>query len=188
VGGLLPKVNTVGRADRQPKEGMTARYAVVVTPAQLTEAVRAAVEGGKVFLAIDGGYEFLGRIGALDIRTEAGSERLTGDLMFDAGEPAGVVIGFENHGGRTYLGESAAPLGRVLYGHGNNGEDGTEGCRYKNVFCSYAHGPLLAKNPKLADEILGAALLLKYPGVTLGELDDGLENAAHAYMAARLSK
>ena len=150
--------------------------------------IRAAVEDGKTFLAIDGGYEFLGRIGALDIQTVDAGERLTGDVMFDAGEDCGVVIGFENHGGRTALGPNAAPLGKVLYGHGNNGADGTEGCRYQNVFGTYAHGPVLPKNPKLADHILSTALLLKYPGVTLTALDDALENAAHGYMAARLGR
>lgn len=75
---------------------------------------------------------------------------------------AASSIGFENHGGRTRLGASLTPLGTVLRGHGNNGEDGTEGVRYKNVYGTYSHGPLLPKNPALCDEILRGALRRKY--------------------------
>ncbi|MCL2343648.1 MAG: glutamine amidotransferase [Firmicutes bacterium] len=160
--------------------------AVGGAPASAGAELRAAIEDGKTFLAIDGAYEFLGRVGALNIHTVDGGERLTGDLMFDAGEELGVMIGFENHSGRTALGPGVAPLGKVLYGHGNNGADGAEGCRYQNVFGTYAHGPILPKNPKLADYMLTAALFMKYPGVSLAPLDDTLENAAHDYMAARL--
>jgi len=155
----------------------------------LRAEIRAAIEDGKVFLAVDGGYELLGFIGALDIRTEDGAPRMTGDILFDTGEAcAGLLVGFENHSGKTTLGPGVAPLGKALAGHGNNGEDGTEGCRYKNVFGTYAHGPLLPKNPKLADYILSTALSLKYPGVTLAGLDDELENTAHSYMVSRLGK
>lgn len=163
--------------------------------------IRAAVADGKVFLAVCGGYQMLGQyyltreggqmdfIGAVDLYTVGAETRMIGDMMFDTGQAVGgVVVGFENHSGRTYLGQGVSPLGLVLSGHGNNGEDGTEGCRSQNVFGTYAHGPVLPKNPKFADHILSAALSLRYPGVTLAELDDSLENAAHAYMAARLAK
>ena len=79
-------------------------------------------------------------------------------------------------------------MGKVLSGNGNNGKDGTEGARYKNVFASYSHGSLLPKNPRLADQILKTALLRKYPDIVLEELDDQFENAAHDYMEHRLKK
>ena len=79
-------------------------------------------------------------------------------------------------------------MGKVLSGHGNNGKDGTEGARYKNVFASYSHGSLLPKNPALADHILKTALLHKYPDIVLEELDDRFENEAHDYMEHRLKK
>jgi len=163
--------------------------------------IRAAVLDGKVFFAVCGGYQMLGQyykthdgsqmdfLGALDIHTVGARERMIGDYMFDTGEGCcGVVVGFENHSGKTYLGNTASPLGRVLRGFGNNGEDGTEGCRYLNTFGTYAHGPMLPKNPRLADAILGVALSAKYPGVTLEELDDEVENSAHEYMVSRLRK
>jgi CobQ-like glutamine amidotransferase family enzyme len=86
-----------------------------------------------------------------------------------------VIAGFENHGGRTYLGEGASPLGRVLNGFGNNGGDGMEGVHERNVIGTYLHGPLLPKNVWLADRLIELAL-----GVELEPLDDELEEAAHA--------
>ena len=165
------------------------------------EAIRSAVEAGKVFLAVCGGYQLLGKslravdgteyacIGALDMRTEAQAERLTGNCMFRCTAECGesTVIGFENHSGRTYLGEGLSPLGTVLAGLGNNGTDGTEGCRYKNVFGSYSHGPLLPKNPALADLLLLTALRLRYPDTELAPLDDEIAHKAHAVMEKRLS-
>ena len=115
---------------------------------------------------------------------------MVGDFCFrlddiDGGE---TVVGFENHSGKTYLGDSVRPLGTVLSGNGNNGEDGTEGARYKNVFASYSHGPLLPKNPKLCDLILKTALERKYADVSLSALDDEFENRAFDYMKNRLLK
>ena len=97
-----------------------------------------------------------------------------------------IVVGFENHSGKTYLGDKVRPMGRVLSGHGNNGKDKTEGARYKNVFATYSHGPLLPKNPKLADLILKTALMRKYPGIHLSALNDSFEEQAHNYMQERL--
>ena len=90
-----------------------------------------------------------------------------------------IITGFENHSGRTYLGEGVRPLGRVLKGYGNNGEDGTEGVRYKNFFGTYSHGPVLPKNPYFADNLILSALSRKYGVVDLQELDDSLEIRAH---------
>lgn len=166
--------------------------------AQLT----AAVEAGVTVLAVCEGYELMGKYcvtpeggkiecaGAVNFYTVLGRERLTGDCLFQCGEESGIgrVVSFENHGGRVYLGDGVAPLGRVIKGYGNNGEDGTEGARYKNFFGSYGHGPLLPKNPALADFILQTALERKYPGYVLEPLDDTLENNAHNFMLARLEK
>ncbi len=92
-----------------------------------------------------------------------------------------TLVGFENHGGRTYLGPAARPLGRVLRGFGNNGQDGTEGATYKNVFATYLHGPLLPKNPHLADHLIALALARRYGPIPLAPLDDALEARAHIH-------
>ena len=163
--------------------------------------IRTAVEEEKTFLAICGGYQMLGEyyktwdgvqldfIGAIGVHTIGAKERMIGNYMFRTTPESGdtVVVGFENHSGKTYLGSGVRPLGRVLEGSGNNGEDGTEGARYKNVFASYSHGCLLPKNPKLADRILQTALERKYGAVTLSPLPDELETAAHTYMENRLT-
>lgn len=166
-----------------------------------SEAIAHAVDEEKVFLAICGGYQMLGNyyktwdgkecefIGALDLYTVGAKERMIGNYMYQCGETDGgiVVVGFENHSGKTYLGDKVRPMGKVLSGHGNNGEDGTEGARYKNVFATYSHGSLLPKNPKLADYILKTALKRKYPDISLEALDDTFENNAHDYMEKRLA-
>jgi lipid II isoglutaminyl synthase (glutamine-hydrolysing) len=102
--------------------------------------------------------------------------RLIGNCAIEADLGTGprTIAGFENHGGRTYLGEGEQPLGRVLKGHGNNGRDGTEGVRRGNVIGTYLHGPLLPKNVWLADRLIELAL-----DIELGPLDDRLEEAAH---------
>lgn len=155
--------------------------------------IRAAVEDGKPFLAICGGYQLLGQYyetwdgrrcdftGALDFYTLGAKDRMVGNFAFTCDEADGgtTVVGFENHSGRTWLGEGVRPLGRVLRGFGNNGCDQSEGARYKNVFCSYSHGPLLPKNPALADRILETALARKYGEAKLEPLDDAFECRAH---------
>jgi CobQ-like glutamine amidotransferase family enzyme len=96
-------------------------------------------------------------------------------------------VGFENHSGRTYLGAGVQPLGRVLVGHGNNGEDGTEGAVYRNAIGCYMHGSLLPKNPQLADYLIGQALRRRYgEDAALAPLDDTLELAAQRVMVERL--
>ena len=96
------------------------------------------------------------------------------------------MVAFENHSGRTYLGDGVEAMGKIEVGKGNNGEDGTEGLRYKNVFGSYGHGPLLPKNPALCDHILKTALERKYGPVELDILDDSLETQAHDFICNRL--
>ena len=150
-------------------------------------------------LAIDGGYELLGKtyetadgqklegLGILDVETKCGQKRLVGNCAFNCEELNTIVVGFENHAGHVTLGEGVKPLGKILSGGGNNGTDGTEGARYRNVFASYAHGSLLPKNPVLCDHILKLALERKYGEVELALLDDAIETAAHDYMVQRLT-
>ncbi|MCL6592895.1 MAG: glutamine amidotransferase [Alicyclobacillus sp.] len=155
---------------------------------------RAAVAAGLPLLAICGGYQLLGEyyelpsgervhgLELLDLTTVAATPRLIGNIAV-ASDECGTIVGFENHGGRTY--HRHAPLGRVLRGHGNNASDGTEGVRWLNVFGTYIHGPLLPKNPQLADLVLRTAL--QYAGLPdeLAPLDDELELAAHAAFLER---
>jgi hypothetical protein len=161
--------------------------------------IKAAIEDEKVFLAICGGYQILGNyyktwdgqqcdfIGALDLYTVGHKDRMIGNYMYTCEDLGGeTVVGFENHSGKTFLGDSVKPIGKVLSGFGNNGEDGFEGARYKNVYATYSHGCLLPKNPKVADLLLSWALSRKYPGYELPPLEDTLETAAHNYMEARL--
>lgn len=164
--------------------------------------IRTAVEEEKTFLAICGGYQMLGEyyktwdgvqldfIGAIGVHTIGAKERMIGNYMFRTTPESGdtIVVGFENHSGKTYLSEQVAPLGMMLSGNGNNGEDKTEGARYKNVFGTYSHGSLLPKNPVLCDFILQTALNHRYDGAEpLAPLDDTLELNAHRYMQERLS-
>lgn len=161
--------------------------------------IKKAIEDEKVFLAICGGYQILGNyyktwdgqqcdfIGALDLYTVGHKDRMIGNYMYTCEDLDGqTVVGFENHSGKTFLGDSVKPIGKVLSGYGNNGEDGFEGARYKNVYATYSHGCLLPKNPKVADLLLSWALSRKYPGYELPPLEDALETAAHDYMEARL--
>jgi lipid II isoglutaminyl synthase (glutamine-hydrolysing) len=154
------------------------------------DALHAAAARGAVIFAVCGGYQLLGDhydladerlpgIGLVSARTvrEPGP-RLIGNAAIEV-ELAGrrqVLAGFENHGGRTYLGEGQRPLGRVLRGHGNNGRDGAEGARAGSVIGTYLHGPLLPKNAWFADWLVATALRLE----GLASLDDELERAAHA--------
>jgi lipid II isoglutaminyl synthase (glutamine-hydrolysing) len=156
------------------------------------EALHEVAERDGVILAVCGGYQLLGRsyqladqalpgIGLLDVHTlrEPGA-RLIGNVAIEVELRPGqrrVLAGFENHGGRTYLGAATEPLGRVLRGHGNNGKDGSEGARERNVIGTYLHGPLLPKNAWFADWLIETALGLAQP---LAPLDDALEEAAHA--------
>jgi len=160
--------------------------------------LRKAIENGLVVLAICGGYQMLGRdyqmangkilqfLGIIDIWTIAGEKRLIGNVVVEINGK--TLVGFENHSGKTYLGEGVTPLGKVLFGNGNNGDDGEEGVRYRNVFGTYLHGPLLPKNPRLADLLLELALKRRGSDDPLTELDDSLEELAHQAMVKRLMK
>ncbi|MGH2965522.1 MAG: type 1 glutamine amidotransferase [Solirubrobacterales bacterium] len=157
-------------------------------------ALAAAVDDGAVVLAVCGGYQLLGHsyqlgderiagLGLADFETvrEAGP-RLIGNVEIEVdleGAPQRLA-GFENHGGRTYLGAGAQPLGRVIRGFGNNGKDGHEGVRRANMIGTYLHGPLLPKNAWLADRLIALALARRLGSAPqLEPLDDELELAAH---------
>lgn len=151
----------------------------------------AAVQEGAALLAVCGGYQLLGShyddtsgrrqpgIDLFDLHTSAGTDRLIGNIAIEADLPAigarpgmrVVLAGFENHAGRTSLGELARPLGRVLHGHGNDGRSGFEGCRRQHAIGTYLHGPLLPRNPALADWLLAAALAHGY-GIEAASLID----------------
>jgi CobQ-like glutamine amidotransferase family enzyme len=153
-----------------------------------------AVDDGAVVLAVCGGYQLLGHsyqlgderiaglgLADLETRREPGP-RLIGnvEIEVDLGGGPRRLAGFENHGGRTYLGNDAKPLGRVIRGFGNNGEDALEGVRRANLIGTYLHGPLLPKNAWLADRVIQLALARREGSEPeLDPLDDALEDAAH---------
>jgi lipid II isoglutaminyl synthase (glutamine-hydrolysing) len=157
------------------------------------EPLRAATDAGAAFLAVCGGYQLLGRsyrdvsgaqlpgAGILPLHTVAGEKRMIGDVLLDCAWAGETLAGFENHAGRTILDPGAEPLGRVIAGFGNDGASGYEGCRAGRIYGTYLHGPLLPRNPWLADRLLSDAL----GGVELEPLSDELERAAHAVSAAR---
>ena len=160
--------------------------------------LEAYVRDGGVLLAVCGGYQLLGHsyamgeetlegLGLVDLSTSRGTPRLIGNILIES-ELVGRVVGYENHGGRTHLGSGVEPLGRVLFGHGNDGESGAEGCVSGNVLGTYIHGPLLPKNPAVADWVLARALERRYGSAELEPLDDAEELAANAVMAERLLK
>jgi lipid II isoglutaminyl synthase (glutamine-hydrolysing) len=156
------------------------------------EALHEAASRGSIVLGVCGGYQLLGEsytlgeeqlrgVGLLDVRTvrEPG-ERLIGNVAievdFDGAKR--VLAGFENHGGRTYLGPEAKPLGRVLKGHGNDGRSGFEGARFGNTIGTYLHGPLLPKNSWFADWLIATALGIESDA--LAAVDDAFERATHS--------
>jgi CobQ-like glutamine amidotransferase family enzyme len=169
--------------------------------AALGEPLRAAVDAGAALLAVCGGYQLLGHfyrdqsgdelagVGLFPLHTVAGERRMIGDVLLECELEPGerrTLAGFENHAGRTFLDEGAEPLGRVLAGFGNDGESGYEGCRAGRVVGTYLHGPLLPRNPWLADWLLAQAIAHRTGERPIFEtLSDDLEAAAHEVSAAR---
>jgi lipid II isoglutaminyl synthase (glutamine-hydrolysing) len=165
------------------------------------ERIKAAVAGGAALLAVCGGYQLLGRfyrdrsgdelpgVGLFPHHTVAGERRMIGDVLLecrlDSGSPR-TLAGFENHAGRTYLDADAEPLGRVVAGFGNDGESGYEGCRVGRAIGTYLHGPLLPRNPWLADWVLAQAIARRTGDPpTLDVLPDSLEAEAHRVSSTR---
>ena len=152
------------------------------------------IENNKVFIAICGGYQLLGKyymsaenqrlegLDILNIYTDKGDHRAINNLILKDGDH--YYVGFENHSGKTYIND-LKPLGHVEYGFGNNGEDHYEGCRYKNTIGTYLHGPLFSKNPELCDDLLQTALSLKYGEIKLEPLDDEFPQKAKQVLIDR---
>jgi CobQ-like glutamine amidotransferase family enzyme len=180
------------------------REQTVVSPdfiGQKGAAVCRAVEDGAALLSVCGGYQLLGQsyttvdgqelpgAGLFDVRSVPGPKRHIGNVLVetDLDGQRRTLVGFENHSGRTYLGSGVKPLGHMLVGAGNNGEDHTEGAVYKGAIGCYMHGSLLPKNPWLADRLLSIALSHRTGApVQLQPLDDRLEDQAHAAVAAHI--
>lgn len=153
-------------------------------------ALKQAVDGGAVILTVCGGYQLLGHyyrphegpelrgISLLDAFTVAGNRRMIGNVLVKRPDGS-TLVGFENHSGKTYLGPGLKPLGKVLVGNGNNGEDGWEGAESGTVYGTYLHGSLLPKNPQFADRLITQALNRRYGSIMLDPLDDSLELDAH---------
>ena len=170
--------------------------------AEKGQAIAEAVSGGAALLAVCGGYQLLGRsyvgqdgsrmpgAGLFPLETVAGETRMIGDVLLECDLDArgtSMLAGFENHAGRTLLDDGAVPLGRVVHGFGNDGLSGFEGCRVARAIGTYLHGPLLPRNPWLADWLLEQALGHASGGTppSLDPLPDGLEREAFRVSAAR---
>jgi CobQ-like glutamine amidotransferase family enzyme len=201
-------VTAIGLGDAVPEAdlfyvggGQDREQALVATDlVEKGPTLHEAVGAGAAFLAVCGGYQLLGRfyrdragaelpgIGLLPLHTMAGERRMIGDVLLDCAwaGPGRTLAGFENHAGRTYLDDGAEPLGRVIAGFGNDGESGREGCRAGRVYGTYLHGPLLPRNPWLADRLLEDALAhATGEELALDPLPDELEAEAHAVSARR---
>ncbi len=157
------------------------------------------VEDNGTVIAVCGGYQLLGHyydtsegrmegLSLVDAYTEQGSPRLISNIILENELFSRPIVGFENHGGRTYINkDSCKPFGRVVFGHGNNGTDQEEGVMYKNVVGTYLHGPLLPKNPQVADYLIASALTRKYGRADLAPLDDAWENEANEDIVRRFA-
>ncbi len=172
-----------------------------------SDIIKKYIDSGSVLLSVCGGYQLLQNyfqtkegqkipgIGLFDAHTVGSDNRMIQNLLIEIDPnlnseiensyptdnlPSNFLIGFENHSGKTYLGKNLKPLGSVIVGSGNNGEDQTEGAIYKNAFGCYLHGSLLPKNPHFADYLIAKALEKNYGPVQLEQLDDEIEWQAHA--------
>lgn len=165
---------------------------------EIKEAFKEYVENNGVVLAVCGGFQLLGKYyktkdkliegaGILDITTEWEPKRLIRNIVLNSPLFDTPIVGFENHGGRTHIGNHT-PFGKVFYGLGNTGKSGYEGVVYKNVIATYLHGPLLPKNPHVCDYLLERALQKKYDqDIKLKALPDDLEHKANSYITDRYS-
>jgi len=164
------------------------------------DAITEYIENSKVFLSICGGYQLLGKyyttpegeklkgLEILDIYTEGGDKRFIGNTVIHNEDFNETYVGFENHSGKTFIG-NLKPLGKIIKGYGNNGDDGYEGCVYKNTFCTYFHGSLLSKNPELADRLIKSALEKRYgQEIEFTSLDDNFELNAKEFIINREKK
>ena len=164
---------------------------------EIREAFHAYVEDDGVVIAVCGGYQLIGRyykmgdhiiegLNLLDIYTEQEEGRLIDNIVLESELSDMPVVGFENHGGRTYINDNK-PFGKVVYGSGNDGKSGYEGVIYKSVIGTYLHGPLLPKNPQICDWLIRKALERKYGEANLLDLGDQEEKEANEYIFNRLT-
>lgn len=182
------------------------------------KTIKDAIEKGVPLLSICGGYQLLGKyyqafegpklegVGIFPAFTKASKDRMIGNIVVKLSDfsyqisaktkaadgrrlkAEGFLVGFENHSGKTYLEKDAKPLGKVIKGFGNNGEDKSEGCIYKNAIGCYMHGSLLPKNPMLADWLIKKALEVKYDKeIELDPLENSLEQKAHDFAVNKFS-
>lgn len=200
--GIATKISLVNQGDKLPLDADIiiggggqdkGQQAVEKDLKNKSVTLKQMSQDGVAMLMICGMYQLFGDcfitknkeqikgISILPIHTEASEERMIGNIVVSTA--FGDIVGYENHSGKTYLHEGCLPLGKVIRGHGNNGEDKTEGARLNNVFASYLHGPILSKNPLLADELLKCALNNR--GINLQILDDSLENKAFEIASKR---
>ena len=161
-------------------------------------AFKEYVEDNGVVIAVCGGYQLLGHyydtddgriegLSLVDLYTEQGTPRLISNIVIQNDLFPYPIVGFENHGGRTFIGDNK-PLGKVLFGYGNNETEKAEGVLYKNVIGTYLHGPLLPKNPHICDYLIKNALERKYGTSDLSPLDDEQELQANRYIVERFVK
>jgi CobQ-like glutamine amidotransferase family enzyme len=214
IGGDQGSRETLQECDLLLGGGAQDRQQAIVARSMfgLKEAFRKFCEEGKPALFVCGSPQLLGHyyvtaggeklegLGIFDMVTEGrapGEKRLIGNLVARLSPwlvargswPTDCIVGFENHGGRTYLGEGVRPLAKVVCGFGNNGKDKTEGAVYKNWLATYSHGPFLPKNPHFADWLIKTALEVKYhQGVQLEPLNDALEWQAHDFVMRKYGR
>lgn len=163
---------------------------------RIAPRLKELADNGVPMLLICGLYQLFGHsfktssgdiiegIGLLDLETHAGPTRLIGNTVLTS-EEFGEIIGYENHSGQTFLAKGSTPLGSVLLGAGNNGQDQTEGVRYRNIIGTYLHGSLLPKNPRIADFLIEQAAIQKFGSFTPGVIDDSLATKARAVAKKR---
>ncbi len=162
----------------------------------ISDKLHTLANAGTPMLMICGLYQLFGNffktqdghviqgIGLFDLETHAGPERLIGNIVTHS-STFGDIIGYENHSGQTFLGQGVKPLGTVVKGAGNNGQDDTEGARYKNVIGTYLHGSLLPKNPALADYLIEKAASKKFGDFTSTVIDDRFATLARKHALKR---
>jgi len=195
----ISKMDIIFMGGAQDKQQEIVNKDLKIKGKYLKDAIKQGVPG----LYVCGAYQFLGKyykeadgniidgIGAFDLYTESPGPnvpRCIGHIVIRSKLfPEIRLVGFENHGGRTYLADKSLALAEVVKGYGNNGEDKTEGIFYKNSFGTYMHGPVLPKNPELADYLIKKAIEKKYgKNVKLKKIDNGWENKARDYVLSNL--
>jgi lipid II isoglutaminyl synthase (glutamine-hydrolysing) len=202
--GIDSRVSLVGVGEAIPKDadiilgggGQDAGQDKIQVDLQTKSSdLNSLADDGVVMLMVCGMYQLFGRsfktgdgqiikgIGILPIETAAGSTRFIGNTLYKTS--FGEIVGYENHSGATTLDDTSLAFGKVISGAGNNGQDSSEGCRVKNVFGIYSHGPVLSKNPLFADGLIKAALRRKYQSDELVSLDDTAEILAHKFAKQR---